>query len=192
MTRSSRFSPIADRRIRRRLADIRFEQRVEVKSRIDALIGRTVFEAKRDLALECATSSARCPTISPIARRRPANPSSASPRTAGMGGVRAEPARWSGSRKRCSTRKAERIYRLARRRAGAENFAAAGPGDGAHRTRRQFGRVPRRGQSATGAVGRLKGDAGVMLKRQLWAQLLRSSTAATSRATPCGSSTPIW
>ena len=34
------------------LADVRFEQRVEVKSRIDALIGRTVFEAKRDLARE--------------------------------------------------------------------------------------------------------------------------------------------
>jgi hypothetical protein len=34
------------------LADIRFEQRVEVKSRIDALIGRTVFEAKRDLTSE--------------------------------------------------------------------------------------------------------------------------------------------
>jgi hypothetical protein len=34
------------------LAEIRFEQRVEVKSRIDALIGRTVFEAKRDLASE--------------------------------------------------------------------------------------------------------------------------------------------
>jgi hypothetical protein len=34
------------------LADVRFEQRVEVKSRIDALIGRTVFEAKRDLSAE--------------------------------------------------------------------------------------------------------------------------------------------
>jgi N-6 DNA Methylase len=34
------------------VADVRFEQRVEVKSRIDALIGRTVFEAKRDLASE--------------------------------------------------------------------------------------------------------------------------------------------
>ena len=34
------------------LADVRFEQRVEVKSRIDALIGRTVFEAKRDLVRE--------------------------------------------------------------------------------------------------------------------------------------------
>jgi len=34
------------------LADVRFEQRVEVKSRIDALIGRTVFEAKRDLGAE--------------------------------------------------------------------------------------------------------------------------------------------
>ena len=33
-------------------AEIRFEQRVEVKSRIDALIGRTVFEAKRDLVAE--------------------------------------------------------------------------------------------------------------------------------------------
>ena len=32
------------------LSEIHFEQRVEVKSRIDALIGRTVFEAKRDLA----------------------------------------------------------------------------------------------------------------------------------------------
>ncbi len=31
------------------LADVLFEQRVEVKSRIDALSGRTVFVAKRDL-----------------------------------------------------------------------------------------------------------------------------------------------
>jgi hypothetical protein len=35
-----------------RLADVRFEQRIEVKSRTDALIGRTIFEAKRDLARE--------------------------------------------------------------------------------------------------------------------------------------------
>ena len=34
------------------LVDVRFERRVEVKSRIDALIGRTVFEAKRDLGAE--------------------------------------------------------------------------------------------------------------------------------------------
>jgi SAM-dependent methyltransferase len=34
------------------LGDVRFEQRIEVKSRTDALIGRTVFEAKRDLARE--------------------------------------------------------------------------------------------------------------------------------------------
>jgi hypothetical protein len=34
------------------LADVRFEQRIEVKSRTDALIGRTVFEAKRDLNRE--------------------------------------------------------------------------------------------------------------------------------------------
>jgi len=34
------------------LVDVRFERRVEVKSRIDALIGRTVFEAKRDLSSE--------------------------------------------------------------------------------------------------------------------------------------------
>jgi hypothetical protein len=34
------------------LADVRFEQRIEVKSRTDALIGRTVFEAKRDLVRE--------------------------------------------------------------------------------------------------------------------------------------------
>ena len=34
------------------LADVRFEQRIEVKSRTDALIGRTVFEAKRDLTRE--------------------------------------------------------------------------------------------------------------------------------------------
>jgi hypothetical protein len=31
---------------------VRFEQRIEVKSRTDALIGRTVFEAKRDLTRE--------------------------------------------------------------------------------------------------------------------------------------------
>jgi hypothetical protein len=34
------------------LADIRYEQRIEVRSRTDALIGRTVFEAKRNLELE--------------------------------------------------------------------------------------------------------------------------------------------
>ena len=34
------------------LADVHFEQRIEVKSRTDALIGRTVFEAKRDLTRE--------------------------------------------------------------------------------------------------------------------------------------------
>ena len=34
------------------LNDVRFEQRIEVRSRTDALIGRTVFEAKRDLARE--------------------------------------------------------------------------------------------------------------------------------------------
>jgi hypothetical protein len=34
------------------LEDVRFEQRIEVKSRTDALIGRTVFEAKRDLTRE--------------------------------------------------------------------------------------------------------------------------------------------
>jgi hypothetical protein len=32
--------------------DVHFEQRIEVRSRTDALIGRTVFEAKRDLARE--------------------------------------------------------------------------------------------------------------------------------------------
>jgi hypothetical protein len=34
------------------LADVHFEQRIEVKSRTDALIGRTIFEAKRDLVRE--------------------------------------------------------------------------------------------------------------------------------------------
>jgi hypothetical protein len=34
------------------LRDIRFEQRIEVRSRTDALIGRTVFEAKRNLEAE--------------------------------------------------------------------------------------------------------------------------------------------
>lgn len=43
------------------LADIRFEQRIEVKSRIDALIGRTVFEAKRDLDRERADVERKMP-----------------------------------------------------------------------------------------------------------------------------------
>ncbi|PPD45771.1 MAG: hypothetical protein CTY15_02610 [Methylocystis sp.] len=34
------------------LADVRFEARIEIKSRIDALIGRTIFEAKRDIDRE--------------------------------------------------------------------------------------------------------------------------------------------
>ena len=43
------------------LADVRFEQRVEVKSRIDALIGQTVFEAKRDLVREWADVERKMP-----------------------------------------------------------------------------------------------------------------------------------
>jgi fido (protein-threonine AMPylation protein) len=34
------------------IGNLRFEQRIEVKSRIDSLIGRTVFEAKSDLSRE--------------------------------------------------------------------------------------------------------------------------------------------
>ena len=43
---------------------MRFEQRVEVKSRIDALIGRTVFEAKRDLVREWADVERKMPDSS--------------------------------------------------------------------------------------------------------------------------------
>lgn len=43
------------------LADVRFEQRIEVKSRTDALIGRTVFEAKKDLAREWADVERKMP-----------------------------------------------------------------------------------------------------------------------------------
>lgn len=43
------------------LSDIRFEQRIEVKSRTDALIGRTVFEAKRDLAREWSDVTRKMP-----------------------------------------------------------------------------------------------------------------------------------
>ena len=42
-------------------ADIRFEQRIEVKSRTDALIGRTVFETKRDLVREWADVQRKMP-----------------------------------------------------------------------------------------------------------------------------------
>ncbi len=43
------------------LADVHFEQRIEVKSRTDALIGRTVFEAKHDLAREWADVDRKMP-----------------------------------------------------------------------------------------------------------------------------------
>jgi hypothetical protein len=43
------------------LADVRFEQRIEVKSRTDALIGRTVFEAKKDLVREWADVERKMP-----------------------------------------------------------------------------------------------------------------------------------
>ncbi|MGO9743742.1 MAG: N-6 DNA methylase [Roseiarcus sp.] len=43
------------------LGDVHYEQRVEVKSRIDALIGRTVFEAKRDLATELSDVERKMP-----------------------------------------------------------------------------------------------------------------------------------
>lgn len=43
------------------LGDIRFEQRIEVKSRTDALIGRTVFEAKSNLDREWRDVEAKMP-----------------------------------------------------------------------------------------------------------------------------------
>jgi len=43
------------------LAEIRFEQRIEVRSRTDALIGRTVFEAKRDVTAEWADVARKMP-----------------------------------------------------------------------------------------------------------------------------------
>ena len=43
------------------LGDVRFEQRIEVKSRTDALIGRTVFEAKSDLDKEWRDVEAKMP-----------------------------------------------------------------------------------------------------------------------------------
>jgi hypothetical protein len=55
------------------LSALDFERRVPVvRGRLDALIGRTVFEAKWDLAKELGTSSARCQTISLIARGKKA------------------------------------------------------------------------------------------------------------------------
>lgn len=43
------------------LADIRFEARIEIRSRTDALIGRTVFEAKRDIDRERADVERKMP-----------------------------------------------------------------------------------------------------------------------------------
>ncbi len=43
------------------LSDIHFETRIEVRSRTDALIGRTVFEAKRDLPREWADVERKMP-----------------------------------------------------------------------------------------------------------------------------------
>src|SRR5271157_5238038 len=43
------------------LAEVHFEQRIEVKSRTDALIGRTVFEAKKDLVREWADVERKMP-----------------------------------------------------------------------------------------------------------------------------------
>ena len=43
------------------LSDVRFERRIEVKSRTDALIGRTVFEAKKDLVREWADVERKMP-----------------------------------------------------------------------------------------------------------------------------------
>lgn len=41
--------------------EVKFEQRIEVKSRIDALIGRTIFEAKRDVDREWADVAEQMP-----------------------------------------------------------------------------------------------------------------------------------
>ena len=43
------------------LGDVSFEQRIEVKSRTDALIGRTIFEAKRDLLREWSDVERKMP-----------------------------------------------------------------------------------------------------------------------------------
>ena len=67
------------------LSDVRFEQRIEVKSRTDALIGRTVFEAKKDLVREWADVERKMPDYLATGNRKPAKPSSASLRTVGFG-----------------------------------------------------------------------------------------------------------
>ena len=51
------------------------------------------------------------------------------------------------------SREARRVSRLARRRAGAEDVAAARPADGADRTRRRVGRVPCGGAGACARFG---------------------------------------
>ena len=61
------------------------EQRIEVKSRTDALIGRTVFEGKKDLVREWADVERKMPDYLRTGNRKPAKPSSASLRTVGFG-----------------------------------------------------------------------------------------------------------
>ena len=65
------------------LGTLDFERRVpEVKGRLDALIGRTVFEARGTLTGSGRMSCAGCRTISRTASASKGNDSSASPLTA--------------------------------------------------------------------------------------------------------------
>ena len=60
------------------LGALDFERRVpEVRGRLDALIGRTVFEAKRNLDQDGMMSSVACPTTSPIVSAKKASALSA-------------------------------------------------------------------------------------------------------------------
>ena len=158
------------------LADIRFEQRVEVKSRIDALIGRTVFEAKRDLAGEMKDVERKMPDYLANREAETGEP---------FVGIASDGRKWvvfvleqgalvTIKETILDPEKPARVSRLAGRRAGVENLAAARPRDGAHRTGGSIRSPSAPPNKALRALWeRLKVDRAVMLKRQLWAQLLK-------------------
>ena len=156
-------------------ADIRFEQRIEVKSRTDALIGRTVFEAKRDLDKERADVERKMPDYLANRERETGEP---------FVGLASDGLLWSVYALDGGALRELRGFRLDVDEPqaflsfldGALALKSSLPPD-PHTIREELGRASVAYATADRMLRalwqRLRPSPAVMLKRQLWAELLK-------------------
>ena len=159
---------------------------------MDALVGRTVFEAKRDLVNEWAEVERRMPDYLSDSEREHGEP---------FVGIASDGLRWIALELRDGA--LVKINETTLDPDKGEAFLAwldgvvalkAGLAPNPLTIRAELGQdsvaYHRVDRELRAAWDRLKDDPAQALKRQLWADRLSSSTAEKYRATPCGSSTP--